>query len=278
MKALIHKIIPNTFIDGPGSRMAIFFQGCNMRCLYCHNPETQQCCDHCGVCVRICPAGALSLAEQRVIYNSGLCRQCDLCIRACPRCSSPKCQELEEAELYRRVAAAADFLDGVTVSGGEASLQGEFLERFFRLVKAGTGLTTFLDTNGTIAPPLLQRLVEVTDGFMVDLKAYHPVLHQELTGVPNRAVLENIRYLAERGLLYEVRTVVVPGYTDRPAEIENIARLVKEQSDRALLKLIRFRPIGVRTFLAGTAPLTDEHFAELLRLARALLGERVVAV
>ncbi|TCL75211.1 pyruvate formate lyase activating enzyme [Hydrogenispora ethanolica] len=278
MKAWVNKIIPSTLIDGPGSRMAIFLQGCNMRCLYCHNPETQQRCNHCGSCVAVCPAGALSRAGSEVIHRPDLCLACDRCLAACPRYSSPKCRPMEEEELYRRIVADAAFLDGVTVSGGEASLQAEFLHRLFRRIKGNTGLTTFLDTNGTMPPATAHKLAEVTDGFMVDLKAFDPDLHQELTGVSNRAVLENIRYLAERGLLYEVRTVIVPGFTDRPAEIAAIAGLVREVSAQTLLKLIRFRPTGVRTFLAECPPMAEEGFAELCRIAETVLGGRVVRV
>lgn len=282
MKALLNKVIPVSFIDGPGSRMVLFLQGCNMRCLYCHNPETQNPCQSCGACLAGCPGAALSFAGDKLVHNAARCRSCDRCLAECARFSSPKCREVTVAEVYRQIEAARDFLDGITVSGGEATLQWEFVCELFRKVKeAGLfkpGSATFLDTNGLMPRQVLERLFTVTDGFMVDLKAYDSANHRKLTGTGNAPILENIRWLGATDRLFEIRTVLVPGFTDTEAEIRNIAAFVRDLNHSTQWKLIPFRSFGVRTYLSNAAAFDDKRFQELWQAARQILGERVVAI
>ena len=103
MKAVINRIIPFSSVDGPGNRTAIFLQGCNINCKYCHNPETRKMCVQCGTCVKNCPAGALSFdADGKVAFDPAKCVQCDTCIHVCPNDSSPRTCEMtpEEVEEY----------------------------------------------------------------------------------------------------------------------------------------------------------------------------------
>lgn len=273
---IVNKIIDSTLIDGPGSRLAVFLQGCNLSCRYCHNPETQRLCDHCGRCVPACPADALSLRDGRVVWDEVRCVRCDSCLAVCPHYSSPKTRIMTVAEVFARIAAVQDFLDGITVSGGECTLQHDFLLALLRRVKAETALTTFIDTNGLIPPAVLAELSAVTDGFMFDLKALDPDLHRRLTGGDNALILRNLATVSARGTLYEVRTVVVPGYTDDPAEIRRIAELVGDLNRYTRYKLIPFRPQGVRGELAAAPPMERERFAELVAAARGALGGRLV--
>lgn len=275
--AVVNKIIDSTLIDGPGSRLAIFLQGCNLSCRYCHNPETQRLCDQCGRCVPACPAGALSVCEGRVVWDEARCIRCDTCLTVCPHHSSPKTRLMTVAEVFGRIAAVQDFLDGITVSGGECTLQHDFLLALLRRIKAETALTTFVDTNGIIPPAVLADLCSVTDGFMFDLKAFDADLHRRLTGGDNPLVLRNLETVSARGTLYEVRTVVVPGFTDDEAEIRRIAELIGRLNDYTRYKLIPFRPQGVRGELASAPPLARERFEELVAEARRVLGGRVVA-
>lgn len=97
--ALVNKIIPLSVVDGPGARTAIFLQGCNIACLYCHNPETQRRCVRCGVCVPACPAGALSLQREKVAWDEARCIGCDTCIKVCPHFASPKVKWMTAAQV-----------------------------------------------------------------------------------------------------------------------------------------------------------------------------------
>lgn len=274
MKAIVNRIIKHTFIDGPGCRLAVFLQGCNMRCLYCHNPETQRLCCNCGKCAEICPSGALTYVEGKVIYDLAKCRECDLCVKECPYFSSPKCKEMSVDELYSEILQYSDFLDGVTVSGGECSLQHEFIYELFRKLKDNTELSCFADTNGYMDVSALDRLCKVTDGFMFDLKAFDGETHKRLTGLDNTTVMKNMEQVSAKGLLYEVRTVVVKGFTDNEAEIRGICEYIKGLNDYTVFKLIPFRPHGVRTVLADTGSVEPEKFEALFQLAKAILGDR----
>ena len=94
--APVNKIIPFSLVDGPGSRTAVFLQGCNIRCAYCHNPETQVECISCQACVKPCPAHALSIANGKVVWDNSICINCDNCIKVCQHKSTPKIDSAHE--------------------------------------------------------------------------------------------------------------------------------------------------------------------------------------
>ena len=107
MKAVVNRIIPFSSVDGPGNRTAVFLQGCNINCKYCHNPETRKLCVQCGTCVKQCPAGALSFDENgKVAFDPSKCVQCDTCIHVCPNDSSPRTFEMTLEEVYAKVKEA----------------------------------------------------------------------------------------------------------------------------------------------------------------------------
>lgn len=248
MRAVVNRIIPFSSVDGPGNRTAIFLQGCNINCRYCHNPETRKLCAQCGLCVEKCPAGALLRgADGRVLYNPDICVQCDTCIHVCPHDSSPKTREMTPEEVYERVKKQVPFIRGITVSGGECMLRPDFLEALFRLAKAD-GLGTLIDSNGTVPFADYPELLEVSDGVMLDIKAFHNSDHIRMTDAGNERVLENAVYLAEHKKLYEVRCVIVPELYDAEDSIRQmgafLAPYLKIHPFR--IKLIAYRPMGVR--------------------------------
>jgi len=275
VRGKVARILPTSFVDGPGNRAVVFLQGCNFRCLYCHNPETIRACTACGSCVPRCPAGALERVEGlRVVWDPSRCTGCDLCLNVCPNSSQPKVREMRPEEVIQALEPAIPFISGVTVTGGEPTLQPEFLKAFLALVRT-RGLTTLVDTNGSSRREILDELLPVMDGALVDLKAFKPELHRELTGADNDRVLENIRYLAGIGKLHEVRTVVAPGYTDSPAAIREIAGFLASVDRRVRFRLIRFRPLGVKGSAAGWRVPEDAVMDEMVRVARDEGLERV---
>lgn len=276
MKAKINKIIENTFIDGPGSRFAVFFQQCNMTCLYCHNPETQKLCSDCGICVPNCPTGALKFNGNKVIWKKNLCQGCDTCINVCPNHSSPKILEPSVEDILERLKKLEPFLDGITTSGGECTLNGEFIYELFSKIKSETTLTTFIDTNGTMSKNILEKLCKVTDGFMFDLKSFNSETHKKLTGLDNNIVKDNIKYVSDKKLLYEVRTVLVEGYTGSADEISEISNYIKNLNHYTHLKLIPFRPFGVKGELSGLKQFQREKYLYLFKIAKNILQERVI--
>lgn len=248
MKALVNKIIPFSAVDGPGNRTAIFLQGCNFNCLYCHNPETRKLCRNCGSCIEECPAGALTYENGIVTYAWEKCCGCDTCIKVCAQGASPKVRELTAAETFAEVERQMPYIRGITVSGGECTGYPKFLEELFAICHAH-GLTTFIDSNGgQLDFEKEEALLAGTDGVMLDVKAFSEEEHRRVTGCGNELVLKNAVTLAKQGKLYEVRTVVVPELFDVKETVRQTAELLVPYLKYGDIryKIIAFRPNGVR--------------------------------
>lgn len=266
-KGLINRIIPFSSVDGPGNRTAIFLQGCNFNCLYCHNPETINVCNNCGACVKTCPYNSLSLKDTKVCWNVSNCKYCDECLKVCGRNSSPKAINMTVEDVLKQIKKARSFISGITVSGGECTLQSEFLIELFKEVKK-LGLTTFVDTNGSIPIYDLPELIEVMDMAMVDVKSYDIEEHKKLTGMSNKIVLENVKYLAGINKLYEIRTVIVPEVLNNHYTVDMTSKLLASLNPDLRYKLIKYRQIGVREGLVNSYTPSDKEMEELEELAR----------
>lgn len=245
-KAIVNKIIPFSSVDGPGNRTAVFLQGCGFDCKYCHNPETIHACVHCGQCVPYCKPGALTIVDGRVRYDITKCVLCDECFHHCPHGSSPRTRELTPEQVMEEVRKNLPFIRGVTVSGGECTRWRDFLVEFLALAK-GAGLHTLLDSNGSYDFSKDPELMAVTDGVMLDIKAWDKAQHVGVTGQENDTVLQNLRWLAQNRKLPEVRTVVVPDLFDCGETVGNVSGLLKETGNlNTRYKIICYRPMGVR--------------------------------
>ncbi len=269
MKATITKIIPFSSVDGPGNRTAVFLQGCNIDCKYCHNPETRKHCISCGVCVAKCPAGALAMEMGKVIFKPEKCVQCDTCIHVCPNDSTPRTTEMTPEEVYAKVKKQVPFIRGLTTSGGECMLRPDFLTALFRLAKKDN-LNTMIDSNGTILFEQYPELLEVTDGVMLDIKAFDSEEHRTVTGVTNEAVLQNAKYLAERGKLFEVRAVIVPELYNTEESVRSIGEFLAPylEINDIQIKVIAYRPMGVREQYANYAVPEPGHLQYLANILK----------
>ena len=247
LRAEVNKILHHSVVDGPGNRAAVFFQGCNFHCAYCHNPETIAMCTSCGHCVEVCPAGALTLQNGKVRWQQELCCECDRCIHECAHLASPRTKDYTAGEIMEEIRKDLPFIRGLTVSGGECSMQRDFVVELFRLAKA-EGLSTLMDSNGSYDYSKDEELLAVCDGVMLDIKAFDEEEHKKLTGQSREMVLKNAVYLAGCGKLEEIRTVVVPEFLSGEETVEKVGQMLepylKEQKIR--YKIIAYRPFGVR--------------------------------
>lgn len=245
----IARLLRWSVVDGPGNRMVLFLQGCNFACPGCHNPHTIGQCDDCGLCVPACPEAALSLQGGRIVFDAAACTQCDACLAACPISANPMAQALGVPQVLALLRRDLPFLDGLTVSGGEATVQLKFVAALFAAVKAAPDLahlTCLIDSNGHLGPLGWAQVLPVTDGVMLDVKAFDPARHRALTGQDNARVLASARLLAKAGKLAELRFLMVPGQTDSEDEAAAFQAFAASLGPGLRLRLNAFQHHGVR--------------------------------
>jgi pyruvate formate lyase activating enzyme len=228
-------------------------------------------CVSCGKCVETCPVKALSFDEQgKVVWDETKCVQCDSCIKVCPNCSSPKIRWLSVPEVMTQLKRSLPYIDGITTSGGECTQYNEFLIELFAEVKK-LGKSCLIDSNGSFDFESDPRVLEVSDGVMLDVKAYEKKWNDYLISFDRSLILKNLEYLLKVNKLYEVRTLIFP---DRDRENEETVRHVAEMiGDKCFYKIIRYRPFGVRENylpVLGEFTTEEEYANRYVELARSL--------
>ena len=218
-EAMVFDIQHASVVDGPGLRTTVFFKGCNLRCKWCHNPESQK-------------------QEPQMMFHKEKCIGCGRCRNhapddldfVCYQDARERCGfEYTTEEIFEKVQKDKKFYEnsggGVTCSGGECMLQIDFLRDFLKKCK-NEGIHTAVDTAGNVDWSCFEQILPVTDLFLYDLKAVTEKLHIEGTGVSNQRILENLRRLsevAEKGKTkIWIRIPVIGGYNDTLEEMEKI--------------------------------------------------------
>ncbi|MEG2836128.1 YjjW family glycine radical enzyme activase [Anaerorhabdus sp.] len=278
IKAPVNKIIPFSNVDGPGNRTSIFFQSCPFHCYYCHNPETINMCNHCGECVATCPVKALTVVKGKVIWNPKICIDCDACIKTCKNLSSPKIREMTTKDLMAEINKQKGFIRGITVSGGECMNHSKFLLELFKKAKK-EGYTCLLDSNGIYDFSKYEELLDISDGVMLDVKAYDNKFHEYLTGASNKEVQKNLKYLLKKNKLVEVRTVLLPNeQKQNEVTVREVSQIIQ---DKTVYKLLRYRPFGVREEglkEMGKSITTEKEAEKLAKLAIKLGAKHTIVV
>jgi pyruvate formate lyase activating enzyme len=245
--AQISKILPWSCVDGPGNRMVLFMQGCNFACAACHNPHTIGQCNDCGDCIPACEPGALTMVAGRIVFDPALCTQCDACLKACPISASPMALSYSVADILALLHQNRAFLSGITVSGGEPTLQSGFIRALFTAIRSDpalAGLTCFIDSNGHLGAQGWQDLLPVTDGVMLDIKSFDPGQHLAMTGRGNTRSLSSARIAHAAGKLYELRYLMIPDQTNSDAEINRLIRFCQSLGGSLRIRLNAFHPQG----------------------------------
>lgn len=238
MKAKIIEVKRFAVHDGDGIRTTVFFKGCPLKCIWCHNPEgigfeTQLAyyrnkCISCGECGKACVQEAHVFQGDIHIVERGKCAACGACELLCPQNALILYgREVTTEELLPVLLEDADFYrvsgGGVTLSGGECLMQAVFCEELLRRLKENN-ISTAVDTCGFIARESLERVAPYTDIFLYDIKAMDEELHIRCTGQSNRIILENLKYLDACKKKTEIRIPFVPEYNKN--EIEKIGEFL----------------------------------------------------
>ena len=271
--ATVSRILTYSIVDGPGNRLVIFLQGCNFNCASCHNPHTIGECNHCGDCIPACHVNALSLVDGRIAYDPAACDHCDACLEACPISANPMVRKYSVEEILNLAREHRPFLTGVTVSGGEPTMQLNFVIDLFRAIKSDrdlADLSCFIDSNGHLSASDWEIVLPVTDGVMLDIKSFDNPTHQALTGEQNVKSLESARILHAAGKLYELRFLLVPGKTDSDAELDSLIGFVRELGADTRVRLNAFQHHGVKGQALGWDKMSEagvDRAADRLRVA-----------
>ena len=237
----IHSVESFGSADGPGVRYIVFLKGCNMRCQYCHNPDTWA-----------KDGGELMTPEE----------------------------VLKKALRYKTYWKEKG---GITVSGGEALLQIDFVTELFRLAKE-KGVNTCLDTSGnpfSLEEPFKSKfdeLMKYTDLFMLDIKHMDDAAHRKLTGQTNQNILEMAAYLSDHGKAMWIRHVLVPGITTEEDELHQLRSFLDtlktvervEVLPYHTLGVFKWKELGIPYQLEGVDPPTKEQIDRAKEILGAL--------
>jgi len=243
-KGLIFNIQRFVLHDGPGIRTTIFFKGCSLSCLWCHNPESinpfpellfrKDRCNACGDCMLSCPKEAIVLTNSNVKILNDKCNICGSCLPSCNTRALEIAGEFYTVEqvmdeILRDMAFYEQSNGGITISGGEPLMQLEFLHDLVQRAK-NENLHVCLDTSGYSKWSNIKKILKYIDIFLYDVKTLNEERHLKLTGVSNKIILDNLNNLLKEGAQIIIRTPIILGY--------NFLNLEKEVHDH-LINLIQ---------------------------------------
>ena len=275
--------------DGPGIRTTVFMMGCNMNCLWCHNPEgkcydmrlqyDKKNCIGCGACVAACERQVHTVTQEGHTVSFENCGGCGKCMEACPSGAlSFSGKEYTPQQLAEQIARDRNFfkeIGGVTFSGGEPLLQAEFVSQTAKLCKEQGVPTVTIDTAGLVSREAFEKVLPVTDHFLFDVKAISEEVHICGTGVSNSGILENLRWLDTQGKNIYIRVPVIPGINDDPEEIRKIGDFVHTLTSIRELRLLPYHTFGREKYetLGDQTPVCfsvteEETLNKLNRIAR----------
>lgn len=283
--------------DGPGIRTTVFMKGCNLRCIWCHNPETYSTrveveyfrnrCVLCGRCVQACPSGARSMLSDGIAYDKTRCNACFRCENACVHgaltlCGTDYSEESLCAELRKDQKYYAKSGGGVTFSGGEPLLQSAFVFACAERLHA-EGISCAVETASCVPEEVMREAIPRFDLFMCDLKAMDPTLHRTLTGVENGRILENLRLLAKSGSNVLIRIPVAMGLNGTEENMIATASFMK-QNGLHQLELLKLHKLSEHKYDALTLPhthpdvpeTTDADIARFYEIFQSILGKDVL--
>ncbi len=243
--------------DGPGIRTTVFLKGCPLRCLWCHNPETQSLsaqffycdnlCIHCGMCAKICPAGVHQITDVAHLLNRAACTQCMKCTQVCPTGALEKCfRWLSAEEIFHQVIKDKAFygaIGGVTFSGGEPTVHAKEMIPLLNFFHRNT-IHTAIETCGYFDKELLPKLIGATDLFLWDIKDTDDNRHLINTGVSNNRIISNLKLADTLGAKTVLRCILLKSVNLNTEHLQRIARIYSTLKHSEGVELIPYHTYG----------------------------------
>ncbi|MCR1953874.1 glycyl-radical enzyme activating protein [Clostridioides mangenotii] len=246
--------------DGPGIRSTVFFKGCPLKCVWCHNPESQaysrevlyneEKCSRCEACIKVCPHGAIYKDDEKVCLNFEKCDQCETCLDYCINNAREiagtvyTAKELVD-ELYKDRMFYEESGGGVTLSGGEVMAQDmDYIIDVARRCK-GKGFHLAIDTCGFAKTENYENILEYADLFLYDMKLIDNEKHIKFTGKSNELILKNLGFLSNNKANINIRIPLIVGVNvdDDNLEVKKMIEFLKPLNIKAV-SLLPYHNIG----------------------------------
>nr|UWI51158.1 glycyl-radical enzyme activating protein [Clostridioides difficile] len=248
--------------DGDGIRTTIFLEGCKLKCKWCSNPDSwsnivklgvmKDKCISCNRCIDVCPQNISSLFDRKQINNK--CNLCGKCAKTC--LNDAICimtEEMNVEEIVKEVEKDFIFFfesnGGVTFSGGEPTLQIEFLRELVD-VFYNKGINMAIETCGYFEWDKVKDVFEKIDHIFVDIKSMDDNVHRVYTGVSNKGILENICRLSRLNKSMVIRVPIISGVNDSEENIRNTALFVKQNVLGGKMELLPYHKFGLDKYKA----------------------------
>ncbi len=286
-KGIIFNIQKFSTNDGPGVRTTVFFKGCPLRCKWCANPESQSAavqifydqgkCARCLTCVHTCPQKSVYMSGAGFFRDTETCTGCLQCVSNCPsEALSYEGEHKTAQEIADICLQDKDFYEtsggGVTISGGEAMAQPEFLEELL-LVLRRRHIHLAIETTGYAKPQVFKKLAPMFDLLLFDVKHYDSARHYEGTCVHNGQIIENLKWAVSQGIKVLPRIPVIPDFNDSLEDASGMAALLKSVGAHQV-QLLPFHQFGENKYhklcreyaYENAAALHEEDLADYLQV------------
>ena len=276
--------------DGPGIRTLIFLKGCDLRCRWCSNPETQKYepelffqplkCIGDLACLDVCTHGGLktNMGEggKVVHYDRELCQKCGKCTEVCcSKALTMKGYQSSVEEIFQVILEDKEFYNnsdgGVTIGGGEPLIQADFVTAIFKRCKE-KGINTAVESAGYVAWKQIKKVIPYTDLFLYDLKHMNPEKHLDNIGKDNYLIIKNLEKLVHIKKNIIIRTPVVPGFNNTVSELNSIANHIKLLGLKEWnllpyndLGSSKYRSLGCEYPMKGKKNILKENLEELIK-------------
>jgi pyruvate formate lyase activating enzyme len=257
-KGIVFDIQKFSLHDGPGIRTTVFLKGCPLRCLWCHNPESQSFkvelsfkkdkCVGCGACEAVCSEGVHKVTESSHTIDYSKCKACGKCVEVCA---------YDALKLYGKVMTVSEIISevvkdikyyeksggGITVSGGEPLAQPTFTRELLKAARE-KGIHTCIESTGYVSTEIIGKLLPYVDLFLYDYKATDARKHEELTGVSNELILQNLQSIYEQGAAIILRCPLIPGVNDFEEHLQGIADMSRKYPLLKGIELLPYHDMG----------------------------------